>query len=86
MCRVAAAGAWKEQPERQQLAWVAATTIDVGVRKAGAENRLTPLADVGELLGLPNRSLKISLREAPLGETAAVAPKRQTFAHLDNHV
>ena len=65
VCRVAAAGAWKGQPERQQLAWVAAATNGVGVGKAGAENRLTPLADVDGLLGLPNRSLQISLKEVP---------------------
>ena len=84
VCRAAAAEAWKGRPARRQLAWVAAVT-NVEVKKEEAEKRLTLLADAGELLGLTNRSLKKSLREALLGDVV-VAPTRRTFDHPNSHV
>ena len=83
--RAVSAEAWRGQPARRQLAWVAAVT-NVEVKKEEAEKRLTLLADAGDLLGLSNRSLKKSLRGALLGGDVAVAPTKQTFDHPNNHV
>ena len=84
VCRAVSAEVWRGQPARRQLAWVAAVT-NVEVKKEETGKRLTLLADAGELLGLTNRSLKKSLREALLGDVV-VAPTKKTFDHPNSHV
>ena len=83
MYRAVLAEVWREQPARQQLAWVAAVT-DVEVKTEKTGESLALLAAADEFLGLENRSPQRPLREALLGEV--VVPTKKTFDHPHSHV